>query len=124
MRAYSFLLTLNGPEILFSFKKITAHLTTLSTHGVEQEDSKKHYANYTCDSGHRIVFEELHAGTDSQQDQKQTAYDGIILLCHQNIVSSLLSENMTVIAPYHLISTSAVTALFERPENVLSKTST
>jgi hypothetical protein len=77
MRAYSFLFTLNIPEILFPFKKISAHLTTPSTDGKKQEASEKHNPKYACDSGDRIVFEKLYAGTNSQQDQKQTAMIGL-----------------------------------------------
>src|SRR5215212_8984457 len=50
MRAYSFLFTLDIPEILFPFKKISAYLTTPSTHGKKQEASEKHYPKYACDS--------------------------------------------------------------------------
>jgi hypothetical protein len=70
MRAHSFLFTLNVPEILFSFKKITTHLTTLSTHGIKQEASEKNYHNYASDSGNRIVFEKLYTRTKSQQTQE------------------------------------------------------
>jgi len=57
MRTYSFLLTVNVPEILFSFKKITTYLATLSTHGIQQEASDKNYSNNPSESGDRIVFD-------------------------------------------------------------------
>jgi hypothetical protein len=86
MRAYSFLFTFDVPEVLFSFKQITAHLTTLSTYRIKQDAAEKHYPQYGCDSGDRVVFEKLDASTNHHQDQEQAAYDWIILLCHQTIV--------------------------------------
>jgi hypothetical protein len=83
MRAYSFLFTLNVPEIPFSLQKITTHLTTLSTHSIKKQPTKNYYPNYSSDSGNRIVFEKLHARANSQHNQEQTADDWTILSCHK-----------------------------------------